>query len=118
MSDQLKKELLELENGFWQAAGNPGFYGDHFAEDGAIALAMGIMGKTEVMQAMEAARPWATYDLQSPRLIEISQTVAALVYRASARRASDDHDHDVVISSVYVRRRGEWQLIVHQQTPC
>lgn len=118
MSDQLKRELIELENGFWRAAGNPDFYGDHFAQDGAIALAMGIMGKSEVIGAMEAAQPWATYELQSPRLIEISQTVAALVYRTSARRANDDHDYDAVISSVYVRRRGDWQLILHQQTPC
>lgn len=118
MNDGLMSDLLELENGFWEAAGSPEFYGDHFAEDGVIALAMGTMGKLEAMEVMETADPWVDHELHSPRLIEIGRDAAALVYRASARRAGDESQYEVVVSSVYVRRQGDWKLIVHQQTPC
>lgn len=117
MNDGLMNELLELENGFWGAAGAPGFYQANFAQDGVIVLAMGIMDKAQVMEAMAAAEPWAGYELEPAHLIEISQDVAALVYRASARRTDDEADYEVVISSVYARRDGAWKLIVHQQTP-
>lgn len=118
MNDQLINELVELEDGFWDAAGTPRFYDDNFAEDGVIALPMGIMAKSEVMEAMEAAEPWSEHDMRSPRVIEINRDVAALVYRASARRVGQESDYEAVISSVYARRDGAWKLILHQQTPC
>lgn len=117
MNEELIDELLELEKCFWDAAGNAGFYAEHFAQDGLIALAMGVMGQAEVMEAMESADPWTEHSLDSPRLVEISPDVAALVYRASARRAGDRSDYEVVVSSVYVRRSDRWKLILHQQTP-
>jgi hypothetical protein len=47
--------LLELEAGFWEAAGNPDFYQATFADDGLMALPVGIMTKPEVVTAMEGA---------------------------------------------------------------
>lgn len=113
---QLFADLMSLEEGFWANAGDPAFYEEHFTDDGIIALSAGMIDKPGVMSAMERAEPWDKYVLHDPRLIDVGDDVAALVYTATARRESDDSDYTPVVTSVYVLRNEEWKLIVHQQT--
>jgi hypothetical protein len=47
--------------------------------------------------------------------IALGPDAAALTYRARASRG--DADHEAMVSSVYTRRDGPWQLTVHHQTP-
>ena len=53
----------------------------------------------------------------APRSLALSADVAALQYRASARREGDDSPYHALVTSVYVRRDGAWRLALHQQTP-
>jgi hypothetical protein len=113
----LHTELRELEERFWGAAGDAEFWNEHFADEGVIALAMGLMDKRTVVEAQTAAGPWATYALDDVRIVELADQVASISYRATARRTGDDGDYVAVVTSVYVRRDGDWVLAVHQQTP-
>lgn len=110
-------DVTGIEEQFWAAAGDPDFYRSHFADDGLIALAMGVMDKTQTVEAMGSAQPWAEFRLDDRRRLDIADDVASLTYRATARRESDDADYTAVVSSVYVRRNGDWTLVLHQQTP-
>lgn len=112
----LREQLLELEKRFWDASGDPGFWREHFDEDGVIALSMGLMDKDTVVSAQGGARPWDTYSLDDVRFVELDEAAASLTYRVSARRG-DDPEYSAVITSVYARRDGDWRLMVHQQTP-
>lgn len=116
MSVSPTPEIIELEERFWEAAGNPEFYEEHFADDGAIALPIGVMDKTSVVDAMASAQPWTGYELTDPAFIDIADDVAAVTYTATAVR-DEGEPYQAVISSVYVRRNGSWKLVIHQQTP-
>ena len=110
--------VADLEERFWtEGGGDPDFWSRHFAEDGLIALAMGIMGKPATVEAMRQAAPWIQASLDDVRFVQVTDDVAALTYRATARRAGDEADYTAVVSSVYARRDGDWLLVLHQQTP-
>jgi hypothetical protein len=113
----IETDLREQEERFWGAAGDAGFWDEHFADDGVVALAMGLMDKRTVVEAQDAAAPWATYALDDVRVVELDDQVVSISYRVTARRAGDDSDYVAVVTSVYVRRDGDWVLAVHQQTP-
>jgi len=49
-------------------------------------------------------------------VLALSDDTAALVYRAHAKR-QDQPPYEAAITSVYRRRSGSWELVVHQQTP-
>jgi hypothetical protein len=109
-------EIIELEERFWEAAGDPRFYEEHFADDGTIALPIGMMDKAAVVEAMRSAEPWTGFEFSEPSLIDIADDVAAVTYTASAVREDGD-EYQAAVSSVYVRRNGSWKLVIHQQTP-
>lgn len=113
----LREQLLEMETRFWEAAGDPGFYRDHFATDGLMALPVGIMTKDEVVAAMDGAEEWAEFTIEDPHLVEVGNGVAALVYRTDASRDSSTENYRALVTSVYVDRGGDWTLVLHQQTP-
>lgn len=110
-------DLRELEERFWRAGGDPEFWDRSFAEDGVIALATGLMDKHAVVAAQDAAEPWETFTIEEARVVELGEGVASISYRVTARRAGDDSDYRAVVSSVYVRRGGDWMLALHHQTP-
>ena len=66
---------------------------------------------------MQQAQPWSQATLDDLQFVRIADDVAALSYRATARRSGDQADYTAVVSSVYVRRDGEWLLVLQQQTP-
>jgi Domain of unknown function (DUF4440) len=114
----IPREVAEREQRFWtEGGGNPGFWSRHFADDGLVALPIGIMDKAQVVAAMQQAEPWAQATLEDVRSLEVADGVAALSYRATARRAGEQADYTAVVSSVYARRDGDWFLVFHQQTP-
>lgn len=110
-------ELVDLEERFWlQGGGNPDFWRTHFAEEGVVALPLGIMDKNETMEAMERAAPWARVDMDDLRVVPFSDAAALVTYRATATRVADEEEFEAVIGSVYVKRNGAWLLMFHQQS--
>jgi predicted GH43/DUF377 family glycosyl hydrolase len=112
-----RDRLLELEAEFWEAAGDPDFYRANFADDGLMAFTVGIMTKHEVLAAVAAADSWSSFTIEDPRYVEVGDDVAALVYATEARHADPGGEYRAVVTSVYVNRGGDWQLVLHQQTP-
>lgn len=112
-----RDELIGLEREFWGAAGKPEHYERRFADDGVMAFDVGVMDKPAVLAAVADSASWARFTLDDVRMTQITDDVVALTYTTTARTAGSDAVYQAVISSVYVRRNGEWLLVLHQQTP-
>jgi hypothetical protein len=112
----LEEDLLALEERFWRAAGDGGFYREHFADDGLLVLpgGVGVLPKEVAITAVDAAGPWTSFAIEDVRFVRLGDDSAALVYRAQAARG--DQPYAALITSVYARRDGAWQLALHQQT--
>jgi hypothetical protein len=116
-SSNVTDELLDLENGFWQSAGDGDFYREHMAAHGLCVLPVGMMDKDETVAAIEQAEPWADFEMFDMKTIDLGDDEAALCYRADASRNGSSARYKAVISSVYTRLGGRWRLTLHQQTP-
>ena len=118
MSQQDLDGPVELEERFWlEGGGNPGFWRRHFAEDGLVALPLGVMDKAATLQAMQQAGPWSHVEMQDLRVLPIEDASVLVSYRARARRSEDADEYQAVVGSLYLRREGSWQLLFHQQSP-
>lgn len=109
--------LLELEEGFWNAAGNGDFYREHMASSGLCVLPVGVLDKEETVAAIEHSEPWRDFEFHDLHMLDLGDDEAAVCYRAEASREDDSRSYTALISSVYTRLRGEWKLFLHQQTP-
>jgi predicted GH43/DUF377 family glycosyl hydrolase len=111
-------ELLALEEGFWRAAGRRDAYAAHLADEAVhVFPGWGVTTDNErVLQAVETVEPWETFSIDDPRLVELGEGAAALVYTAHARRAGQD-EYVAAMTSVYRRAANGWKLVIHQQTP-
>jgi hypothetical protein len=114
-------ELLRLEQAGWTSlcdASGDSFYGRTMAPDGVMVLADGsTLDREQVVTSLRDAPAWASFEISDERLIELGPDAAALVYTGRAFRAAGGPAFVAVMSSVYVRRDGEWSLAVYQQTP-
>jgi hypothetical protein len=108
-------DLLELERGFWGAAGDPDFYRRRFADAGRCVFGFGTLDKDATVASMASATPWTEVDLHEVAIVPLGAAAAALTYRARATRG--DEPYEAMVSSVYVRGDDGWQLAVHHQTP-
>ena len=109
-------DLLELERRFWLEA-SPDLYADAMAADGVMVFGpVGILDKEQTIAAVEGAGGWSEIQMDDVRTVELTPDSVALVYRAHGVREGQD-PYNVLVTSVYVRRGGAWQIAVHQQTP-
>jgi ketosteroid isomerase-like protein len=111
-------DLLVLEEGFWQAAGNRSAYAAHLADDSIhVFPGWGVTNDNErVLQAVESVDPWGSFEIEEPTFLELGDGAAALVYTARAHRAGHD-EYVAAMTSVYRKTGSGWKLVVHQQTP-
>lgn len=116
-SSSVTERLLELEEGFWNAAGDGEYYREHMAPDGLFVLPVGILDKDETVAAIERAVSWTEFELHDVRTIDLGDDEAAVCYRAEAFRENGSSGYSALISSVYTRLGGKWKLSLHQQTP-
>lgn len=114
-------ELITLEQAGWASlcdGTGDDFYGATMTEDGVMVLADGsVMTRADVVAALGKAPPWASYEMDDVRVVPIGEDSAALVYLGTGHREGDAPSFVGVMSSVYVRRNGEWKLAIYQQTP-
>ena len=64
--------LIDLERQGWDAlsSGAGGtYYREHLTDDAVMAFPFGVLTRQDTIAAMESAPPWATYDIQDPRVI-------------------------------------------------
>jgi hypothetical protein len=111
-------ELLALEEVFWRAAGSREKYEANLAPD-AIHVFPGWGVATDrgrVLRAVESEGPWESFTIDDPRVVTLGAEAAALIYTAKAQRAGEA-PYVAAMTTVYRREGGNWQLVVHQQTP-
>jgi hypothetical protein len=117
----LLDELKDLEHQGWRSLCNStgaDFYGRVMTSDGLMLLARGqVFTRQDVIDSLNHAPPWRSYDISDERLIPLGEEQAIFVYTGRAYRESVNPDFTAVMSSTYIRREGAWRLALYQQTP-
>jgi hypothetical protein len=73
-SESFAQELIQVERKGWEAlcsAEAVTYYRQHLTEDALMAFRFGVMDRDEVLSAMAAAGPWASFDMETPRVIQL-----------------------------------------------
>jgi hypothetical protein len=113
--------LLELERAGWSSlcdGTGDKFYGRLMSGSAVMVLANGgVLDRDAVLAALGKSPPWARYEIDDVRLIEIDSDTAALVYRGTGYRGEDGEPFVGTMSSVYKRSTVGWKLALYQQTP-
>jgi Domain of unknown function (DUF4440) len=110
-------QFRQLEEGFWQAAGDPLRYAKHLSGDVVhVFPGWGIVERDPALEGVRTARPWQDVVLEQMRVVPLGKDGAAVVYEARARRSSQG-EYTAAVTSVYRREGGHWRLVIHQQTP-
>lgn len=114
-------ELLDLEHQGWKSlctSTGAEFYGRIMTSDGVMVLAHGqVFDRQGVVDSLNEAPPWRTYDITDERLISLDEDRAILVYTGRAYRDENEPAFIALMSSVYTRHDGNWRLALYQQTP-
>lgn len=112
-------ELLALEHRGWRSlcdATGGDFYSRTMTDDGLMVLVDGsVLDRDAVAASLSDAPPWASYEIVEPRLVELADGAATLVYTGVARRERGD-DFTARMASTYVRAASGWRLALYQQT--
>jgi hypothetical protein len=114
----LEQTLLEREEAFWREAGNGDFYRENLIDEALMVFPApyGVMDKAATVQAVQASPAWRRFELRNPRVVELTDDSATLVYHADALDAAGSR-YSAYVTSVYVHREGAWRLALHHQTP-
>lgn len=115
------RELIELEEQGWRALATVGdagkkFYASVLRQDAVMLFpgGMRIEGRERILESL-GAQPWESFQLEDPKVVQLTEQAAVVVYKATARRKGSE-PYTALISSTYVRG-ATWQLVLHQQTP-
>jgi hypothetical protein len=115
----MTEPLLELEERGWQALSSPdpvSFCEEWLANDALMIVPGMVIDRETFLDAVAHEQPWASHRIDEPRIVQLTDDSAALLYRVTAQRASQP-EFAGLLTSVYVKRAGRWQLVLHQQTP-
>ena len=119
MADLTLESLLELEREGWDAlceSRGGGFYGELMLDDGLMVLVNGfVLTRDAVVDSLNGAPAWASYELSDERVVPMGTNAAALVYRAVAQRDGEE-PFEAIMTSVYHLVDGKPRLAVYQQT--
>lgn len=111
--------LLELERAGWDAlceSRGGAFYGELMSDDGLMILVNGfVLDRNAVVESLDGAPAWDSYELSDERVVPFGTDAAALVYRAVAQR-DGEAPFEAIMTSVYHLVGGELRLAVYQQT--
>lgn len=97
------------------AAGGGDAYRRRLADEAVVIVPGARLGKEECAAVVDASDGWDAFAFEQRRLVPLGDDVALLTYRFEGRRG--DIGYTALVSSVYVRRGGEWRMTLHQQTP-
>jgi hypothetical protein len=114
-----EKELLELEEQGWRALASgqaSEFYRTHLADDALMVVPGMVLDGQTFLQGADSGEPWATFEIEDPRVVGLTENSAVVVYRVTAQRAGQP-PYVAHLASAYARREGTWKLVYHQQTP-
>jgi hypothetical protein len=110
------EELLEIDESLARGSGDD--YRARLTDDAVVLIpGMGLLDREACAAAVDATPGpgWGAIEITDARLVALGEDSAAIAYRFSGERG--DSRYEALMSSVYVRRDGEWKLALHQQTP-
>lgn len=111
-----KKELLELERGFW--TGNSAFYAANADTECLVAFPRMAQAMSNAELAETAKNPsrWRNLEIELKGIVEPGSDIVMLTYEARATR-EDGEPYAALVSTGYVHRVNGWKMMFHSQTP-
>lgn len=109
----LADTLLPLERAL--AAGGGDAYRERLAEEAVIVVPGAVLDRVSCIAAMDASAGWDDFAFEGVRALPVGSDAGMLTYTFTGRRG--DQTYRAVLTSVYVKRDGEWLMVLHQQTP-
>ena len=107
--------LWAREQEFW--LGGADVYRQHMADDAALVFPGMVLTKAQAIDSIANGARWTSVSFTEQRLVTLTPDAVVLIYRGSGRREPQAAPYSAMVSSVYVRRDGEWRLALHQQSP-
>ena len=114
---QSTEEILNLERALWEQADDAAVFARIFADDGiAVMEPMGVVTKQKAL-TMIPDKPWRNLELRDVTSREVSPDCVVLAYHGIAQNPKDDKPYKTSVCSTYLRRGGEWQLVLSAHQP-
>jgi hypothetical protein len=115
----LEQDLFEIEQGFWLSGKE--HFSAHLDDRCVIAFPQmgemhGVKTREEVAATATTSNRWRDVTMSGRSLLEPTENVAIISYRADVTRA-DGQAYKALVSSAYVRRENGWKLAFHQHSP-
>ncbi len=114
------ESLLALEHRGWDALSSHrggAFYGALMTPEAVMVLVNGmVLDRETIVAGLDDSPAWDSYTLTDARVVPTGEDSAALVYRASARRAADPAPFEALMASHYRLVDDEVRLTFYQQT--
>ena len=117
--ETLQQTLVLREEQGWQALSQgtgAEFYQRNLANDALMVFPFGVLTREQSIEAITAAPPWASFCIEDPRVVVLTDDSAILTYRATAQRAGQEL-YLALTTTVFVKHEGTWKTAFHQQTP-
>jgi hypothetical protein len=112
----VQDHLLGLDRKLW--SGGPDDYRELLDDECLVAFGKmaGVSDREAVAGTVSDSPRWRNVKLHVEGLLQPTEAVAILTYRASATSPKDE-PYRALVSSGYIKRDGDWKLMFHQQTP-
>ena len=118
---QLQKELADNETALWNAwkAKDPKPFETHLADDGVMVSEQGVSGKATVAKDISSMPcEVKSFTLSDWKLTKYGANHALLTYKGAADGTCMGQPIPTTwSSSLWVKRKGAWQVAFHQETP-
>lgn len=111
-----KKDLLELEKGFW--TGDSAYYAANADTECLVAFPEMAKAMDNADLAKTATKPnrWRDLQIELKGIIEPGSDIIMLTYEAHAIRENGEA-YAALVSTGYVHRVTGWKMMFHSQTP-
>lgn len=97
---------------------NTDFFESSLAEDHITIDSSGLIIKKPELVAYVLDQEVKDYSINDIQVVTLSEDIALLTYKATQRYTyqGQEVENEVVVSSIWVYRSGEWLNILHQET--
>jgi len=111
-----KKELLDLEKGFW--TGDAAYYAANADAECLVAFPQMAQAMSNADLAKTARKPnrWRDLDIDVKGMVEPGSDIVMLTYEAHATRENGE-PYAALVSTGYVHRANGWKMMFHSHTP-
>ena len=118
----MDKEISVIEHRGWEAlatdqASARCFYEDLLDEQAVMLLPGGIaLESPKAILASLGNQPWDWFKIEKENFIALGDDIQLMHYQVTAQRKGAG-TYEALVTSIYRRNGGPWQLVFHQQTP-